>query len=185
MTGGEHPTPTNEPRKPKTGDAAPPILVDAEPRSGGHTTWRAGGPGIEELKGRIFFSSAAEAVDAINRSLPKRQVILCPATETDRKEAGEAAEAAANASVGPYPTWIEERRGHVAAWAIHWPRKARGARRTTGAPTLATACRRIRNRQPRAAIRIVVKTEKGRNEVASLPSDPNTLVREHLAPHVI
>ena len=170
---------------PKTADSPPPVLVDAEPGANGFTTWHAGGPGTEKLNGRILFSSPAVAVEAIANALPDRQVLFCPATPQDRREAEETAAAAPGASVGAYPVWIEERRGHAITWAIHWPRKPKGMRHTTSAATLAIARRKIRNRKPQAGLRVIVSTEKGRAEVAALPTNANTLVREHLAPHVV
>ena len=169
----------------KTARTLQPVLLDAEPGSNGLTTWRAGGPGTEKLNGRVLFGSAGTAVAAIRDKLPERRMILCPATPADRKEAAEAAAATPEAMLGPYAVWIEERRGHAGAWAIHWPRTTRKRPAATRTATLAVARERIRNRRTGAPLRIVALTDKGRAEAAALPEDANTLVREYLPAHVI
>ncbi len=143
------------------------ILLD-EDSNGCHITWRADGPGVAALDGRIVFYSIADAIASIRRELPEAGILLCPLTARGMKLAHETSPHHDNVLVSDYQVWLEELTGHRHRWRIHWHGNPTGRRHTTTAATADKAVARIRSQRPGAAIRAVKSTTAGHHDLEPL-----------------
>ena len=143
------------------------ILLD-EDSNGCHITWRADGPGVAALDGRIVFYSIADAIASIRRELPEAGILLCPLTARGMKLAHETSPDHDNVLVSDYQVWLEELTGHRHGWRIHWHGNPTGRRHTTTAATADKAVARIRSQRPGAAIRAVKRTTAGHHDLEPL-----------------